>query len=171
MRTRYLVAGGAGLFAAGLGTGLLAKPARVETRVQEVTKDRVVYQDRIVERQVATAQTKEVTRWRTRLVTKPDGTKVETREVDTGKDAATTSDVGRTEDHAGERVTERVVYKDRVVEGARARWLVGAGAGADLSLRLHYGALAGYRLLGPLVLAVAVDVPARAATLYVAVQF
>lgn len=171
MKTRYLVAAGAGLFAAGLGTGLLAKPARVETHVQEVAKDRVVYQDRVVERQVAVAETHEVTRWRTRVVTKPDGTKVETREAVAGKATATASSSEQARVQASERTSERVVVRDKLVEGARARWLVGVGAGVDTGARLHYGGLVAFRLLGPLSLAATVDVPARAALLYVGVQF
>jgi len=171
VRTRYLVAAGAGLFAAGLGTGLLAKPAKVVTHVQETTKDRIVYQDRVVQKEVAAVQTKEVTRWRTRIVTHPDGTKVETHEAVADKDTASTTSKAAEHDQAAERVTERIVVRDKLVEGARARWLVGAGAGLGLDGHPHYGGLAALRILGPVNLALTVDVPARAALLYAAVQF
>jgi hypothetical protein len=127
-----------------------------ETKTEYVEKEKVIYQDRIVEKIVEKkAETKVVYVEKTK-VTKPDGT---VEEKETSK-SESKSDSERQSD----RTKEVVVYRDREVEKRvsvilQPRWYVGAAVGYDGSpgfLRiptapnLAIGIEAKIRLVGPI---------------------
>jgi hypothetical protein len=111
------------------------------------------------------------TRWRTKTVYLPGGTVEVTKEVvrEVEKKVGETRTVVQTK-----VVTEeKVVYRDRlqVVAARPPNWAAGANAGVDLGGRLHYGGVLERRVAGGLWFTVGADVPSRAATLGLRVEF
>lgn len=114
----------------------------------------------------------DATHWRTKTVYLPGGTveveKEVVREVEK-----------KTEERAVQVVTkvvtqEKVVFRDRLVEQlqpAPPSWAVGAAAGLGLDGRPRYGGQVEWRAGGPLWFTVGVDVPTRAATLGLRLEF
>jgi F420-0:gamma-glutamyl ligase len=126
-----------------------------------VEVERKVEVEKRVEVAVAQVETRDVVRWRTRVVTKADGTRIETHETlkaDEKKSAT------KTEKQAERIVTqerERLVYRDKLVETSRPGWSLGAQAGLGLDGKPRYGGEVGRRIVGGLWASVAVDVPTR----------
>lgn len=128
--------------------GRFLTPARVETRTQE----KIVYQDRIVEKRVevrvADTAARQVVE-RVRYVY-PDGTRVE-RETERAQSSSHTEAAS-----LQVRTEEKIVYRDRVetklVEARRPRLRLGLGP------ETYLGDLMRPRLIGPFDLAGAIDV-------------
>lgn len=124
------------LFAAGYGTGRFGQPSRVveKERVVEKLVDKIVYQDKVVEKVVYVKAEAKHRRTETRTETKPDGTKVEVKVTDTKTDTKTDAKLDKTEEKIVylDRVVERVVEKEKLVESKKIDWLVHAGAGLSI---------------------------------------
>lgn len=153
MSRRLLIAAAAlALLCASFVAGRYSRPARVET---------VTVEKRVVEvREVKVAeQTKQAqTRWRTKVVTRPDGTRVETATTDR---AEASHAQRRNETSARAEDDRRIV----TVPAPLPRWSVGANVGLGLDGRLRYGGEVSRRVAGPLWLGVQADVPTRSAAL------
>lgn len=109
----------------------------------------------------ATVVIREVTKWRDRVVTKPDGTRIETHEAvrDEGRRDERREAARETKLKVEER--ERIVYRETAA--ARPDWSVGAAAGTGLDLKPRYQVGVARRLVGGLWLTVTADVTGRAA--------
>ncbi len=119
---------GVALLVVGFSAGRFSAPAKVETREVE----RVVFKDLVVEditRGYTFAQTVTKTVWRN-VETRPDGTTVDKSIEHHGAATATTgTETGkRTEDHQGQRDTERVS-----VTTALPQWRIGPLVGGRFS--------------------------------------
>lgn len=146
------VAGGvAAAFVVGELHGRRSAPAQVETR------DRVVYQDRVIEKRVEVAAKVETAQTRRHMVrtrvTRPDGTREERTELHVGADTTKAEQTT----HVDAREETRHVTRDTevVVEHVRNDWTVSTLVGADASLVLRgelrpiFGGLVQRRVLGP----------------------
>lgn len=124
------------LFAAGYGAGRFGQPARVVEKEKVVEKlvDKIVYQDRVVEKIVYVKVEAKHRRTETRTETKPDGTKVETKVTDTKTDTKVDTEKNKTEEKVvyRDRVVEKIVEKEKVVEAKKIDWLVHAGVGLSI---------------------------------------
>ncbi len=143
----------------GFWTGRATAPTRMVT-VERTREVKVAGETRVVTQTVESAtSSKDVVRWRTRVVTRTDGTREETAEVVSGAERAGASATRASETEA------RVEYRDREVERRvevtreASRWVLGARAGVRLDRTPVYGGEVGYRVLGPLELALTVDRP------------
>lgn len=123
-------------------------------KIQEVERERVVYQDRIIEK-VVHAKAQDVERrvvvYRDRIV-QPDGTRVE-REVERSAEAVRTIEAIH-EDAQHELIAEG--HAERKITTVLPSWRVGALVGGQirldsaLSLTPSYGALVERRIVGPM---------------------
>lgn len=143
----------------GLAWGRYASPAKVRT----LTVEHVV--EKRIEVKVADTSVVEAVKWKTRIVTKPGGIRIVTLEAERNQVAAT---------HDATTVavaTERLVYRDKLVESAKPQWSAGVFAGAGLDGGRHLGGEVSRRLFGPVWAGVKVDVPAKAAMAGVRIEF
>lgn len=124
------------LFAGGYGTGRWAQPERVVEKTVEKEKlvDKIVYQDRVVEKVVYVKVEAKHRRTETRTETKPDGTKVETKVTDVKTDTKVDVDKDKTEEKIvyRDRVVEKIVEKEKLVQAKKIDWLVHAGVGISV---------------------------------------
>ena len=142
-----MACGAAGALAVGFGAGRYSAPTKVETR--EVVKTEQVevvrWQDRVV---VEKGPVREVTK--TVTVPGPQGPTVTVERVVEREKVVTVKDSQGTDmaAAASEKVVERLVERDA------PRWTVGATVGTGWQGGViqppAFGALLGYRLLGPL---------------------
>lgn len=148
------------LFCGGYAFGQFAQPAKVITKEKVVTKEveKVVYQDRVVEKKVYVYVEKKKEHTETVTEKRPDGTVITKEVTDTHTDSNTSENTDKTE--------EKVVYKDRVVyqekivekirEARKLDWRVGAGVGVSIPYYLQ-GTEIGVPMLRGAVIQVEVD--------------
>ncbi len=126
------------------------------------TPDRLVETERLVSYDRDTALTwhayvghteskiEEKTNWKTVTEWKPGNVVTQTVYVDRDRTEATRTDTAMTEGRLEERVVEKIVYKEKLVESARPAWLFSAKVGLGLDDRRPvYGGEVGRRILGP----------------------
>jgi hypothetical protein len=169
-----------GTFLAFLGAVCLAFVIGRGTQ-KTVTVEKVREVERAAEQKVEAARAEVATskqaantdhiQWRTKTVYLPGGTVEVTKEVVREVEK-------KTEERAAQVVerkvtVEKLVYRDRlqVVAAPAPRWAVGAAVGLGLDGRLRYGGQLERRVAGPLWLTAGVDVPTRAATLGLRLEF
>jgi len=108
---------------------------------------------------------------RTVRIRRPDGTEQRTTDVaiDTGttRDEETTTKETREEARVVE-VTKEVIVR---VPQPAPRWMLGGYAAMDTAAKLSYGPALGYRLAGPVWLTATAVLPAKAATIGLAVTW
>lgn len=124
---------------AGACIGWAAHGTKVETRTVTEYKDRVVEKQVVVEKPVVEYRDRVITR----VVTRKDGTKVETHVED--KRSKETGEKVTTTDRAEEKTGQTTV-----VVNPEGRWSVRALAGVDTRGSVVAGGGVDYRLVGPL---------------------
>jgi hypothetical protein len=144
---------GTAIFVVGLGLGalltssFLKPPVQVEYRERVKVEEKIVekWRDRIVEVKVKDTKTKVVTK--IVEVEKPGGEKVKTTEVVETADTNEKSNTDTT--HEGERVVEKLVYRDVFIEQKPVlqNWLVTGTIGLDPAP--IYGGMVQRRIIGP----------------------
>jgi hypothetical protein len=164
------------VFAACLLSFVIGHGTRKAVEVEKVREVERVAEAKVeaARAEVATAKTaadSDKIQWRTKTVYLPGGTVEVTKEVVREVEK-------KTEERAAQVVTrrvtvEKVVWRDRlqVVAAPAPRWAVGAAAGVDLQGRLRYGGALERRVAGGLWFTAGVDVPTRAATLGLRLEF
>lgn len=124
----------------GYALGRYAQPAKVITteKVVTVVQEKVVYQDRVVIKEVKVKdKDKEKEKHTTTTTTKtPDGTVVTKTETSTKtkekENEKTNTDTQKEKVVTVEKVVEKVVEKEKLVESKKLDWIVHAGAGVSI---------------------------------------
>ncbi len=162
--------------ALGLLLAFLAGWAVAPGKLRTVEKLRVVEREKRVEVKATetahaeSTEAREVVRWRTHLVTRPDGTRIETREAERDDRRATASADTRREVEVRTVEVEKLVYRDKLVEPVRPAWSLGAYGGLGLDRAQVWGGHIERRVLGPLWVGLQADTR-KAAMLTVRVEF
>lgn len=113
----------------------------------------------------------DTTKWRTKTVYLPGGTVEVVKEV--VREVEKKTGEVRVEVQTKVVVQERTVFRDRLqlTPAPLPRWSVGVHGGMGLDLRPRYGGELGRRLVDGLSFTVGIDVPTRAATLGLRLEF
>lgn len=144
--------------------GRHSAPTRVVTQTVTVEK-RVEVAAKVADTAVSTDKG---VQWRERVVYRPGGVTVVTRETVRADTATATTHAAET--HAV--TAEHAAATLRIIERPRlAQWSLGAFAGAGLDGSRHAGGEVSRRLFGPIWLGAQVDAVARAGTLHVRLEF
>ncbi len=135
---RWVQLGTVGLLLLGLGYsfGRYAQPAKVIEKEKIVTQvvTKVEYQDRIVEKIVQVKEKEQARHTETTTTKKPDGTETTTTVTDTKTDTKTDTNTDKSEEKIvyKDRVVTQVVEKEKIVEGAKPSWRLGADVGLSI---------------------------------------
>lgn len=167
MRHKITVLGSiAGLLFLAFMTGRLSAPRSVREVTAKASETKTATAASVETATAAIVQTRTVTRYVDRVVTKPDGTKIETKTSTVGAaQTAETKTAARAAQTRVETVT-KIETVDRLVtlRAPAPRFSVGAFASSGVDLKLRgYGPEVGARVIGPLWVSLAADVKARAA--------
>lgn len=149
---------GVGLLAGAFFLGRTTAPTKVHETTKTVEVEKKVEVEKRVEVAAAQQEAKEVVRWRTRVVTKPDGTRIETHETVKADEHKASTQTTKSAEKSVTQVSERLVYKDRLVEATASRWAFGVSVGAGTDLRMRYQGDVAWRVAGGLSLTGAVQV-------------
>ena len=122
------------LFPAGYLTGKFANPSKIVEKT--VTQEKLVYQDKIVERVVYVQAKKEKTHTVTEVTEKPDGTKTTKTSEDTSTDTDTKVDEDKKEEITKTEV--KIVEKLKIIDSFRPGWRVSAGVGLAIPVFLGH---------------------------------
>lgn len=159
--SKWTAAGGLAIaLLVGLLFGRYATPAKVVEKqvIVETTRDTELTWHAYVghtETRIA-----EKTNWKTVTEWKPGDVVTQTVYVDRDRTEATRTDTATADGQIKEKLVEKLVYKEKLVESPKPDWLFAAKAGLLLDDRRPiYGGEVGRRILGP----VFVDVWAQAA--------
>lgn len=129
----------------GIAVGRATAPVKVVEKTKTVTV--AVASSTETKTNTASQATREVVRWKMRVITRPGGVKVVEREVEK-RDANESRHAQQTQ-QTQTQIQERIVYRDRVIAAARPNW----GLEGRVGLRLDFSKVAGasiqHRLFGP----------------------
>jgi hypothetical protein len=138
--------------------GRTTAPTKVHETVKTVAIEKRVEVEKKVEVAAAEQEAKEVVRWRTKVIVKTDGTRIEVKEVERADEKRDATRTEKSAERTVVQVQEKLVYKDLLVEAAAPGFAFGVAVGAGTDLRMRYQGDVAYRLVGGLWLTVAFQV-------------
>ena len=134
----------------GYGFGRFATPSKIveRDRIVETERDTELTWHAYVGHTEVKTETK--TAWKTVTEWKPGGVVVQTVQATQTATSDTRNDVTTNDGKVKERVVEKVVERERIVEAAKPDWLLVGRAGLDFAVRTPvYGAEVQRRIIGP----------------------
>ncbi len=134
----------------GYAFGRLTTPIKLIERdhIVETSRDTELTWHAYVGRTESTSTTKVA--WKTETKWLPGGAVVQTVVANSDHTEATKTDVAENDGKLKERVVEKVVDHERIVEGKKPDWLVGAKVGLQLDgWKPTYGGEVDRRIIGP----------------------
>jgi hypothetical protein len=143
-----------GVLLLGIGLGRFAAPTKIieRDRLVETSRDTELTWHAYVGRTESKIETK--TNWQTVTKWEKDGSVSQTAVAAQEHTEATRTDVTDSSGKIIEKVVERIVEREKIVENAKPDWLLGAGIGTRLDkLTPIYEVAVGRRLLGPVFIA------------------
>jgi len=145
----------------GYAFGRYEQPAKIVTTEKLVTvvQEKIVYQDRVVIKEVKVKDKDTDKHTETTTTKKPDGTVVTTTKTDTHVDEHTDTKKDTTEEKTKvvEKVVEKTVEKTKLVESKKMDWIVHGGLGVSVPVLLGQGTQQGVPGLKGAVIQVGVD--------------
>lgn len=146
----------------GLLFGRYATPAKVVEKqvIVETTRDTELTFHAYVGH--TESRVEEKTNWKTVTEWKPGDVVTQTVYVDRDRTEATRTDTATTDGQIKERVVEKLVYKEKLVESKKPDWLIGVGGGLKPDGTRVYKGEVSRRILGPLFLGLSGQYPAAA---------
>ena len=143
----------------GIGIGKFATPSKTIERDHIVTSERdtELSWHAYVGHTESKIETK--TQWQTVTKWLPGGTVVQTQVAVQDHIEATKTDTAESDGKQTERVVEKVVDHEKVVESAKPDWILGAGAGVTVGHEILYSGEISRRIIGPVFLSVQAQKP------------
>lgn len=157
--------------AIGYGIGHRASPVRTVERIVEDKAETTRTEETHASRELVANDVKEVIRWRTRVVIKPDGTRIESKSTEKGNESKASAEKQTQSAAVTERIVTQTRYVERIVDASRPRWSFGVAGGLDTGMRRAYGVDVGIRAVGPLWVTMSGSLPSRSAMLGLRLEF
>ena len=158
---RPIVIGSAalGILLLGIAIGRFATPAKTIERDHIVTSERdteLTWHAYVGHTEI---QVDTKTNWETITKWEPGGVVVQTVVANQDKHEATKTDVAENDGKLSERVVEKIVDHEKIVEAAKPDWIFGAGVGVNTTLNPIYAGSIARRIVGPVFLEVQAQRP------------